>query len=169
AGTMTIFKTKVSSATSNVIGVKQVRFDLQRTTSNATIAESTYKLFEDGIDVTSLGSFATASADTSVAGADTAQIEFTFTSERAIDSGGKVYEFKGDVAGTIGGAFVTKIANNNTSQNTSDDYTAVAATDSTFTWTDRSASGHAEATEDWMDDYLVKTINASQTITEPTT
>ncbi|MEX2053275.1 MAG: hypothetical protein WD898_03560, partial [Candidatus Paceibacterota bacterium] len=33
AGTMTIFKTKVSSATSNVIGVKQVRFDLQRTVS----------------------------------------------------------------------------------------------------------------------------------------
>lgn len=167
AGTQTLFKTKIASSGSNNVGLKKLIFSVQRTVSNPTIAEATFKVFENGVDITSLGTIATISNDTSVAGANTATLSFVFTTETAIDSTGKIYELKGDVGGTVAGAIVSWIDNVKTTQSAADDYTTVAATTASVVWTDGSASGHASTTDDWMNDYLIRTIDVSQTLTTP--
>jgi len=153
-GTQTIFKTTASSVGGQVVWRK-----LQFTVAlggSAAVTTSSYKLFEDGSDITSLAS---------VSGSNTAAT-FDFSSDRVI-SGTRTYELRVDVttAGT-GDSISTQIANPQGTTVSSDDEATQAAKSASFVWSDSSAAAHSDLTDDWFTDGLLKTIAASESLSK---
>lgn len=170
AGENTLLKTTVASS-NGTIGLYRLAFSIT-TNANPTIDETAFKLVIDGTDVTSsLGSFATASngADLTASGSHTGVVAYTFTNEYAVGTSPKTIELRGTVNSIYTGAnaVTTKIANPSASATTDDAVTVASTltiTSPTVVWTDRSAATHSTSSDDWMNDFLVKTINTSQTL-----
>lgn len=168
-GTQTLLKTKISSADPNSnISFKKIKFSVTVPASGPTVAESSLKVFEDGVDITSLGTVSTASYDLDTTTGGTAVVTFVLTNERAIGSSGHVYELKGTVGGTVAGKYITSKIDATSTSATTEDYATVAATSATFVWSDMSAVSHGTLTDDWMNDYLIRTINESQSMSAGT-
>ncbi len=172
-GNQSLFKAKIASSGSNTVRVYKLNWTVTETASttlgnNGDAASAIFKVLRDGVDISSLGTFATASADLN-AGGVTGAVAFTFTNEESIDSTGHVYELVGNVVatGSTPKSIVTKLANT-TSSNNSNSASVIAGTLSTssasITWSDGSQVQHSTTTGDWMSDYLVQSINQSQSM-----
>jgi len=133
---------------------------------------SAFKLYEDDIDITSLGSFATASYNFGRATGGTGEVGFTFTTERVIGTTAKTYRLVANVdadGSADGKSISTKLANPSTSFTTDDAATVAGTLGSSapgLVWSDKSANAHSTSTDDWMNEYLVKTMGDPQTIQE---
>jgi hypothetical protein len=169
AGENVLFRTAVTGNGGNV-ALKTLVFAVT-TTSGPTFSasEATWKLFVDGTDVSSLATITSASAvDLTVAGAHTGYVAFTFNNEYVISSA-KTLELRGFLSaiGSNYQAVSVQIANPKTSASAPDDASTVAgslsSTSASVVWSDMSAVGHSTSTDDWFNDYLLKTIGASQT------
>lgn len=160
SGTQTLFKTAVTSSNGNVGG--RVFVFTSAVTAGPTVTN--FKVYEDGSDISSSGTIATASYIYSGGAGGTGTITFTLTGERTIS--GHTYELRGDVAGSIGSgdSIVTKIANPSSSTSGGTTASAAATAGASIVWSDYSAVGHSTSTTDWMNDYLVKNINISQSL-----
>jgi hypothetical protein len=180
AGTQTLFKTQVT-AVGGSIAWRKVAFTINRTSSGATIAESSFQLFENGVEITSLASstvasgykYATASQDFDTASATAGTLVFQFSTDRVI-SGTTTLELRGTVGGTTsaGHSITTKIANPNGSTFASSATVAQLVPDASwgsdvnpsFLWSDSSSPTHSSTTSDWMGDGLVTGLNTSQAL-----
>ncbi len=169
-GEQLLFKTTVTGEGGNV-GLYGLVFAITRTngpTFNAD--ETTWKLFANGVDISSLATI-TSAAETNLnaAGANTGYVRFTFTNEYVISTA-KTFELRGDVT-AIGSNFqgvTVKIANPKSTASAPDDaatknVAAVTSSTPSITWSDRSTVAHSLTTDDWMNDYLVDGINAGLT------
>ncbi|MEK7637917.1 MAG: hypothetical protein AAB375_00620 [Patescibacteria group bacterium] len=173
AGENTLAKVSASSV-GGTVGLYRIVWTVAVSAGPQIASASNFKLLEDGIDVTSsLGSFATASYNFNKATGGTGQVAYTFTAERPISSA-KVYELVGTVSGTLAAnnTISTKIANPKTTvaSAVTDDAVDVAgtlgATSASVVWTDQSSATHSLTSTDWMNDFLIKTINVSQVLTK---
>lgn len=164
SGDQVLFKSTVAGQGGNV-AFKKLVFTITRS-NGPTLDEAAFKMYENGVDISSQGTFATASADFGIAAANTGTLAFTFTNERTISSG-TTYELRGSVTatGSDSQSIVTKIANPSVSSVTAASNSSLLSTASLI-WSDLSATSHSATTEDWMNDYLVKTINTSQTLSK---
>ncbi|MBX4211186.1 MAG: hypothetical protein KW806_00075 [Candidatus Yanofskybacteria bacterium] len=179
-GAKDIFQTKISSVGTGVT-LKRVIFSV--TTTNGPIigttgvnnlTNGTYKIFKDGVDITSLGTIATGSADLhAAAAARTGAVAFTFTNEEALEAAGHVYKLQVNVTatGSTPQSITTQIANNSTTSSAPEDTANTTlvpvvplVTSPSVVWTDSSTLSHSATTDDWMNDFLIKTLNVSQSI-----
>lgn len=170
AGSQTLSKQVIGASGGN-IGLHQIVFKLTRSTSGPTIQNSTFQVFEDGVNITSLGTVATATGNFNLAVDASTDVSFRFTNERTISTS-KTYELRGTVGGTLTAGFfiTTRISGNSTSAITDDAATVrstLSATTPSLVWTDQSAPSHSTSTDDWMNDYLVQSLNVSQTLQVP--
>jgi hypothetical protein len=170
AGTRTLASSKVTSNGGSDIALKYLTWTVAKT-ANPTITESSLKLFKNGVDVTSLGSFASASAGTDLdtTSAGTGYLRFTFTNQEVVNSTGATYELQATVAGNLiaGQSISTKIGAPSSSVVTQPASTVagtLSATSSSVVWSDQSDASHSATTGDWMNDYLIPGINISQTM-----
>ena len=152
-GTQTVSKFKVAS-NGGTIGWKKFIFTVTRAMSGAdTLATPT--LWDGSTQIAGTAAFTGGvEADGGTAGT----ITFVATTEQQI-SADKTYALKLVTAGTfVDGDNINVSIAQPSSYVSPDDYTAVAATTSSFTWSDISGSGH-DATSttvlDWNNDYLV--------------
>ncbi len=179
-GTQTLFKTTLS-AVGNAIVWRKLAFTVN---VSDTPTVTSWKLYEDGVDITDLATVTSGSAATgigatgeyefsnaagSVAASQTGHIKMVFATERSVPANSSVtLELKATIGGTnTAGDYVsTKIANpHGSTPDAQDDFDAVVtANDATFGWSDSSAATHSGTTDDWMGDGLVKSINATQTL-----
>lgn len=173
AGDNTLAKVSVSSV-GGTVGLYRIVWSVAVSAGPQIASASNFKLLEDGIDVTStLGSFATASYNFNKATGGTGQVAYTFTAERPISSA-KVYELVANVSGTLstGNTISTKIANPKTTvasavtDNATDVAGTLSSTTASVVWTDQSDATHSLTSNDWMNDFLLKTINVSQVLTK---
>ncbi|MBP9822416.1 MAG: hypothetical protein KBC81_03180 [Candidatus Pacebacteria bacterium] len=162
AGDKTIFRTAITAA--NTVKFKKMAFTVTTAAGPVFGATSTIKLLEDGNDITSAGAFATASYNFQSGTGGTGTMAFTFTNERSV--GGHTYELVVNIASGVGtgDSIVAKIANPSTTASAPDDATTMAATSASLVWTDSSSVSHSTSTDDWFNDYLVKTLNSSQSL-----
>jgi hypothetical protein len=167
AGEQTLAKFVVSGVGAE-IGWKQITFTFSKT-SPVALSSNSYKLFEDGVEITSLVND-TASTSLGV-GFTSGTLELTAQSERPVGTNGKTYELKATVAGslTAGDNIQTKIANpSGTTPNGLPNraYATVAATTASFVWTDKSDNSHSTTTADWFNEALVKDLPTNQALTK---
>jgi len=179
AGQKEIFNTKVFSVGTGAT-LKRLVFSIGRTSGVLigtvganNLTNSTYVITKDGNDITSMGAIATGSADLHVVGTTTGAVSFTWTGDEPLEAAGHVYALKVNVtsAGTTQ-TLVTSLANNSVTLTTSakgNDATLMPAvpliTSPSVVWSDSSSVGHSlTTTDDWFNDYLVKTIAVSQAI-----
>jgi hypothetical protein len=176
-GNNDVFRTWVRSSGVKAISLKRLVFSIG-TTAEPTIGTAgynnltngTYKIFEDGADITSLGTLATASNDLKVAGTHTGIVALTFTNERSVNNtSGHVYWLRVNVTATGAApqSIWAAIANPSSSAIV-DDYATVAGTLSasspSVVWSDLSSVGHSTTTHDWMNDYLISGLGTGHGI-----
>ncbi|MDP2669057.1 MAG: peptidoglycan-binding domain-containing protein [bacterium] len=156
------------------VGWKYLSFTVNKSAGVTIGATTTVKLYQGGVVVP--GNFATSSAandgttytagvESFLAAVTSGNLVFEATTEEQIGAGSsKTYELRGTTAfDTDGDNLDISIANPTTSVST-DIYATVLGTfgDATpsLIWTDRSSIStvHSEATSDWTNDYLVKTL-----------
>jgi hypothetical protein len=182
-GTQTLFKTQVT-AVGGAVAWRKVVFTIS-VTATPTITNSTFQLFENGVDITTQAStsflsgdhFATASANFNVANASgaTGTLAFQFTTDRVI-SGTTTLELRGTVGGTntAGNSITTRIANPNGSTFVDAAPVATLSPDASwgsdinpsFLWSDASSPTHSAITSDWMGDGLLTGLGQSQSLQE---
>ena len=164
-------RVKVTADAAGNIGWKYLSFTVNKTAAVTLGATSTIALWNGSNEVG--GNFATSTAAAADVDAldlvTSGNLVFEATSEQEIPAGTSVtYELRGTVGGLAAGSSLSVSVANPTSSVTSDIYATVLgdfgdATPS-FIWTDRSSSDvsggtiHSEATSDWTNDYLVKTL-----------
>ncbi len=172
AGENTLAKVAVSSV-GGTVGLYRLVWTVTVAAGPQIASASNFKLLEDDVDQTSLGAFSTASYNFNKATGGTGYVAFTFTAERPVSST-KVYSLLGTVSGTLtaGNTIISKISNPKTTtasavtDNAADVAGTLGATSASIVWTDQSAATHSLLSDDWMNDYLVKTINVSQVLTK---
>ncbi|MEK7589190.1 MAG: hypothetical protein AAB479_00980 [Patescibacteria group bacterium] len=167
AGTQTLFKTEVS-ATGSQVGWNNITFTVSSTSLAGTFgpAAAGWKLYENGIDITSFSGSSTASVSDI---GTTTRVEFTFAVERVISAGTPIIlELKTTVGGTLATneSVTTSITNPKGTTVTTDDSTVQRNSGASFVWTDSSAASHATTTDDWFTDGMLKTLAESQTLTK---
>ncbi|MCM2338838.1 MAG: peptidoglycan-binding protein [Burkholderiales bacterium] len=152
-GTQTVAKFTVDS-NGGTIGWKKFIFTVTRAMGGVdTLATPT--LWDGSTQVAGTAAF-TGSVEAD--GGTSGTITFVATDEQQI-SGSKTYTLKLVTAATLadGDNLNVSIANPS-SYAASAAYATVAATTSSFSWTDTSASSHSATTSDWSNDYLVKNL-----------
>ena len=162
-GTQTLFKTTLS-ATGGQIAWNSIKFTVASSSAVVTIASATYKLWENGVDITDSATGATASD--SYSGSDD-YIEFSFATERVVAQGSPTtLELRATVTGALvaGNSITTQIANPTGTTVTSEDSTTQGAKTASFVWSDQSSPAHSTSTDDWFTDGLVKTLADTQII-----
>ena len=161
-GTQTVSKFTVSS-NGGTIGWKKMIFTVTRSISGTdTLATPT---LWDATTNTQIAGAATFTGSVEADNGTSGTIEFVATNEQQI-SGSKTYVLKVVVAGSpaTGDNLNVSIAQPS-SYVAPAAYATVAATTSSFTWTDVSASSHDTTTLDWSNGFLVKTLPTdSQTL-----
>lgn len=163
-GTQTVSKFTVGTSGTGTVGWKKLVFTVTRAISGTdTLATPT--LWDDqGNQITGTAAFTgSVEADGGTAGT----ITFVATDEEQI-SGSKTYVLKVVVAGTItdGDNLNVNLAQPS-SYAAPAAYATVAATTSSFTWTDVSAQSHSATTTDWNNGFLVKNLPTdSQTLSK---
>ncbi len=170
SGDNTLSRVSVT-ANGGTVGLYRIVWTVAVAAGPMIASASNFQLYEDGVIQTSLGTFSTASYNFNKSTGGTGQVAFTFTAERPVTTT-KTYELRGTVTGTIETAdtIVTKIANPITAltsavtDNASDVAGTLSSSTASVVWTDQSASTHSLTTNDWMNDYLLTTINVTQTI-----
>ena len=160
----------VAADSAGAVGWKYMSFTVNKSAGVTIGATSTVKLYQGGVVVP--GNFATSTATGVVGGLEafnaaltSGNLVFEATTEEQVGAGSsKTYELRGTTAfDTDGDNLDISIANPTTSVST-DIYATVLGTfgDATpsLIWTDRSSitTVHSEATSDWTNDYLVKTL-----------
>ncbi|HAU07811.1 MAG: hypothetical protein A2568_03440 [Candidatus Yanofskybacteria bacterium RIFOXYD1_FULL_44_17] len=173
-GAKDIFQTKVTSSGSQAVYLDRLVFTIAKSVNvqiggGSSALSADYRLFEDGVDISSLTSIASASADLDLVAVGTGQVAFTFTNERPIDSIGHVYRLQVDVTAVpvAPASIVTSIANPSSSAITDDAVvvrSTLSSTSPSVVWSDSSAVTHSTSTDDWMNDYLIQTIGTSQSL-----
>jgi len=149
--TMSKFNMTANGAT---VGLASMSWDFTKTSTVVLASASSAKLFIDGNDVTSLGTFY---LEGGVTGLSTGVIDFRFTSEYQIPTGApKVFELKHTVTSVPAtGSLLTQFKMNDTAYALPQ--TAVNAGEgANLAWTDRSATSHGLTSGDWMNDNLIK-------------
>ena len=143
------------TANGSTIALASLSWDIAKDTATKIASTSTSaKLFVDGSDVSSLGTWVHTTADgTWTAG----KISFLFTSDYDVPAGtSKVFELKDSITGTITDKIIVtelKLGNDTfMAPNTS----ALAGVGSKLTWSDKTSSSHSRTTADWMNDNLLK-------------
>lgn len=157
-----VYKFSVAS-NGGTIGWKKVIFTVTRAIGGTDTLSNT-ALFDTETNTEVAGAW-TYSGSVEADGGTAGTMIFVATNEQQI-SGTKTYEVRTDIAGTLtsGNNMNVSIAQPS-SYAASAAYATVAATTSSFTWTDTSASGHDATTLDWSNGYLVKTLpTSSQTL-----
>jgi len=167
AGSQTLFKTVVS-ATGGQVAWNNITFTVSSVSAAGTFGPDAagWKLYENGVDITSFSGSGTASV--SDIGATT-RVEFTFAVDRVISAGSpSTLELKTTVGGTIAtnDSVTTSITNPKGTTVTTDDSTVQRASGASFVWSDQSAASHATTTDDWFTDGMLKTLAESQTLTK---
>lgn len=162
-GTKDIYKYSVTS-NGGTIGWKKVIFNVTRAIGGTDTLSNT-ALYDTATNTAVAGAF-TYTGSINADGGTSGTIVFVATNEQQI-SGSKTYVLRTDIAGTVG-------AGDNINVNIAQPstfvapaaYATVAATTSSFTWTDTSIVSHDETTLDWNNAYLVKNLPTStQTLT----
>lgn len=151
AGEKTLSKFNLS-ANADTVGIKKITWDVTKSAGTVVASGSTNsKLFIDGSDVSSLGTF-TLTAD---GAATSGTIIFEFTTEYQISSGtSKLFELKNTIDSVgASNSIVTALKVGDTAAATPNTY---ALTTGKLIWTDRSASSHSQTTADWINDNLLK-------------
>lgn len=179
-GSKDIFQANVSSVGTGA-ALKRLVFSVTRSNVDVVIGTAgqnnltygTYKIFKDGTDISSFGTFATGSVDLKSGTGTAGAVAFTFTNDEGLDAGGHVYKLQVSVTslGASPRSIVTQIANTSTTASAPDDSAnatlmpaAITTSSPSVVWTDSSTVAHASTTDDYMNDYLVKTINTSQSV-----
>ena len=161
-GTQTLFKTTLS-ATGGQIAWNDITFTVASSSNVITIATSSYKLFENGVDITDSAT-GTAVSDSYSSSNDL--LEFVFATERVVAAGSSVtLELRATITGALvaGNSINTQIANpNGTTVTTKQSAAAALTTGASFVWSDQSAPSHSTTTSDWFTDGLVKTLVDTQ-------
>lgn len=167
AGSQTLFKTQVT-ATGGQVSWNEITFTVSSVSAAGTFGPDAagWKLYENGVDITSFSGSGTASVSDTGA---TTRVEFTFAVERAISAGSPVtFELKTTVGGTLAtnDSVTTKITNPKGTTVTTDDSINQRGVGSSFVWSDQSADSHATTTDDWFTDGMLKALAESQTLTK---
>ncbi len=174
-GEQTLLQSTVAG-NGGIVSLYALKFDITTTNgptftaaTDATLNNNVFKLYANGTDITSLGTFASSSAtNLTAAGAHTGYVRFVFTNEYPISSP-VTLKFTGNVSaiGSNYQAITTKLANPKSATPVVDDASTTAgtisSTSASVVWSDQSTVGHSTSTDDWMNDYLVSGINVSQT------
>ena len=143
------------TANGGTIALASLSWDIAKDTATKIASTSTSaKLFVDGNDVSSLGTWVHTTADGTWT---TGKISFLFTSDYDVPAGtAKTFELKDSITGTITDKIVVtelKLGNDTfMAPNTS----ALAGVGSKLTWSDKTSSSHSRTTADWMNDNLLK-------------
>ncbi|MCX6747542.1 MAG: hypothetical protein NTW98_01165 [Candidatus Nomurabacteria bacterium] len=154
-GTQTVSKFTVAS-NGGTIGWKKFIFTVTKSIGGTdTLASAT---LWDADTNTQVAGTATFDGVVNIDGGTAGTLAFVATNEQQVN-GTKTYLVKMVVAGTLanGDNMSVSIAQPS-SFVASAAYATVAATTSSFTWTDTSASGHDATTLDWSNGYLVKNL-----------
>ncbi len=162
-GTQTVAKFSVAS-NGGTIGWKKIIFTVTKSISGTdTLASATLWDADTNTQIAGTPTFA---GGVEADGGTSGTLAFVATNEQQI-SGTKTYVLKMVVAGTLAnGDNMTVSIAQPSSFAASAAYATVAATTSSFTWTDTSASGHDATTLDWSNGYLVKNLPTdTQTLT----
>lgn len=148
-GTKTIAKFSVSSGGSGTIGWKKMIFTVTTSSPSTTIALTAASALWDGTQYVQLSSASTTAGGT---------VTIIATNEQSI-SGTVNYELKATVTDTSAApsSLSTSIARPTTSFAASVAFASVGA-NSSFVWSDQSASGHSDTTTDWTGDFLVRNL-----------
>ncbi|HEX5430083.1 MAG TPA: hypothetical protein VFX17_03355 [Patescibacteria group bacterium] len=164
AGTNTIGKFTVSSNGTGTIGWKKIIFTVKSGT-NATIASDTTSTSLWDADTNTQVAGVSTSAGITAGASGT--VTFVATNEQQV-SGAKTYYLKANVGGSLTTGDTLQVSIGQPSSFVaSDDYSTVAGTTATFVWTDQSASGHGEGTNDWNNGFLVQHLPTdTQTLTK---
>jgi len=150
------------SNTGGQVGWDKIKWTTAKDT-NTIMTSSSFKLFENGVDVSSQGTFTVTGAG---AGFTAGTIIFVWTAERPLTTTTK-YELQTNVSGVdAAGDFIQAQITQPSSNATPSQYATVAATTASFVWTDRSAASHGLGTGDWMNDHLVLSLPLTWTSTK---
>lgn len=164
-GTVTASKFTINTNGSGTIGWKKLIFTVTRAMGGTdTLATPTLWDADTNTQIAGTATFTgSIEVDNDVAGG----IEFVATNEQQI-SGAKTYVLKVVTAGTfVSGDNLNVSIAQPSSFAAPAAYATVAATTSTFTWTDVSAASHDETTLDWNNGFLVKNLPTdSQTLSK---
>ncbi|MFA6252225.1 MAG: peptidoglycan-binding protein [Candidatus Paceibacterota bacterium] len=160
AGTQILSKFAISTNGTGTIAWKKMQFNVAKTSGAGKAAVTNAELWVDGntkvegvATINSLG-------DTDSSG----NIVFVANGEQQI-SGQRTYELRVTITSTGGissGDYInTNIPNGVGSYAIPASYSSVASTMASFVWSDASAQGHSENTNDWNSDYLVRYLSTS--------
>jgi len=182
-GTKTLFKTNVTAVGGTLV-YRKVVFTVSVT---ATPTLTAFKLFENGVDISSLASgtllnnsalrqYATNSNDFNIAGVDgDGTVVFVFNTDRPI-SGTTTLELRATVGGTntAGNSISTSIDNPNSSTFVPSNTVILLGglpavtwrTDEnpSFLWSDQSEPTHSATTNDWMGDGMLTGLGEAQSL-----
>jgi hypothetical protein len=162
AGTRTLMRYTVAS-TGGTISWKETTFNVSKSGAAGGIAITNARLYDasTGAEIAGTATLTTLT-DTSTAGT----IEFEATTEQQV-SASRTYELRADIGGTIAaGNFVTTSIQRGSglTAQTSAAFATVDATAATFIWSDIAIAGHDTSTADWHNDYLVRSLPISCTM-----
>ena len=173
-GTQSLYAVKVDADAKGAVGLKKMVFRVSPSLSSSTADTiGSFKLYRGAIDITSLVSI----NETTTTGTDLTSGNLTsviaavdvvviFATEEEIAAGSsQTYTLKAEVAGigTTGESIQTYVKKDS-SYAASVLYTGNFGA-SNFVWTDRSILSHSESTADWINGYLVQTLDSpSQTL-----
>lgn len=154
-GTQTVSKFKID-ANGGTVGWKKIIFTVTRAIGGTDTLSNT-ALYDYDTN-TAIAGAVTYSGSVEADGGTSGTIIFIATNEEQV-SGTKTYVLKTDIAGTLatGNNINVSIAQP-TAHAAPAAYATVAATTSSFSWTDRSATSHSATTLDWNNDNLVKNL-----------
>jgi hypothetical protein len=142
----------VVTPTNGTIGLNQVRFDITKTAgiSIASTSANDFELYANGapLDVASVSHSGLGTNQTS------GYVIFEFASEQILGTA-TTYRLEANVLATGGTGKSINVSLNASSASATPAAAGAVTPGSALVWTDRSASGHAYTTSDWMNGYLV--------------
>ncbi|MFA7285750.1 MAG: immunoglobulin-like domain-containing protein [Candidatus Paceibacterota bacterium] len=157
-GTTSIAKFSVAS-NGGTIGWKKIVFNVNRSISGPDTLSNT--VLYDADTNTQIAGTVTYSDGIEADNGTSGTIIFVTTNEQQV-SGTKTYELRTNIAGTLTeGNYITTNIPQPSNYMAPANYSPVANTDTSFVWTDMSASSHSESTSDWNNSFLVRNLPTS--------
>ncbi len=173
AGTKTLSKFTVS-ANGGAISWKQIKFDVTKSNTveianTGTFDATKLSVFNTATGLAVAGAFTTnvgGGGDCSTAANVNCNIVFIPTIEEAI-SASTTYELRASISGALAtnNYVTTEIKASGNGYVAPAAFLTVKGAGSNFIWSDASAQGHSTTTLDWSNDYLLKELPISQTLT----
>jgi len=167
-GTMSLYAATIAADAQGAVGLKKLTFSVSPSMSGGGDTVGDFTLYRGSADITSLVTiYETTSTGTDLKTGDLTSVTtgvnvvVTFTDEEEIAAGSsQTYTLKAAITGVDTGDAITTYLKKDSAYVAPAVYDAGTFNAKMFVWTDQSVLNHSEATADWNNSYLVKTLDS---------